>query len=81
MALKARVLIPAGALVDRFGGRRVLVVGGIVNGIGLLLAGLGVFAVRFHNYFAAGATSAGARLDYASSSATDYIYSTYHKTH
>jgi O-antigen ligase len=26
--------------------------------------GLGIFAVRFHNYFAAGATSAGARLDY-----------------
>jgi MFS family permease len=34
----AAALIPAGALVDRFGGRRVLVVGGIVNGIGLLLA-------------------------------------------
>jgi O-antigen ligase len=30
----------------------------------VLLAGLGIFAVRFHNYFAAGATSAGARLDY-----------------
>ncbi len=29
-----------------------------------LLVGLGVFVVRFHNYFAAGATSAGARLDY-----------------
>jgi O-antigen ligase len=26
--------------------------------------GLGIFAVRFHNYFAAGATSASARLDY-----------------
>jgi hypothetical protein len=26
--------------------------------------GLGIFTVRFHNYFAAGATSAGARLDY-----------------
>jgi hypothetical protein len=26
--------------------------------------GLGVFTVRFHQYFAAGATSAGARLDY-----------------
>ena len=34
----AAALIPAGALVDRFGGRRVLVVGGIVNGIGLILA-------------------------------------------
>ena len=34
----AAALIPAGALVDRFGGRRMLVVGGIVNGIGLLLA-------------------------------------------
>ena len=30
----------------------------------VLLAGLGIFAVRFHNYFAGGATSAGARLDY-----------------
>ena len=28
------------------------------------ILGLGVFAVRFHSYFAAGATSAGARLDY-----------------
>jgi MFS family permease len=34
----AAALIPAGALVDRFGGRRVLVVGGIVNGAGLILA-------------------------------------------
>jgi MFS family permease len=34
----AAALIPAGALVDRFGGRRVLVVGGLVNGAGLLLA-------------------------------------------
>ena len=30
----------------------------------VLLAGLGIFGVRFHNYFAGGATSAGARLDY-----------------
>ena len=30
----------------------------------VLVLGLGVFAVRFHNYFAAGATSAGARFDY-----------------
>jgi hypothetical protein len=30
----------------------------------ILFIGLGIFAVRFHNYFAAGATSAGARLDY-----------------
>src|SRR6267142_1394248 len=28
------------------------------------LVGLGVFAVRFHSYFAAGATSVGARFDY-----------------
>jgi hypothetical protein len=28
------------------------------------IVGLGIFAVRFQNYFAAGATSAGARLDY-----------------
>ena len=31
---------------------------------GILLVGLGIFAVRFHNYFAAGATSVGARFDY-----------------
>ena len=30
----------------------------------VLIFGLGVFAVRFHHYFAAGATSAGARFDY-----------------
>jgi O-antigen ligase len=30
----------------------------------ILFVGLGIFAVRFHNYFAAGATSAGARFDY-----------------
>jgi hypothetical protein len=30
----------------------------------VLVVGLGVFAIRFHHYFAAGATSAGARLDY-----------------
>jgi hypothetical protein len=30
----------------------------------VLILGLGIFAVRFHNYFAAGATSAGARFDY-----------------
>jgi O-antigen ligase len=30
----------------------------------VLLVGLGIFAVRFHNYFANGATSASARLDY-----------------
>jgi hypothetical protein len=30
----------------------------------VVLIGLGVFAVRFHHYFAAGATSAGARFDY-----------------
>jgi len=28
------------------------------------ILGLGIFSVRFHGYFAAGATSAGARLDY-----------------
>ena len=31
---------------------------------GVAVIGLGVFAVRFHNYFAAGATSVGARFDY-----------------
>lgn len=30
----------------------------------VLLVGLAIFAVRFHNYFAAGATSVGARFDY-----------------
>ena len=30
----------------------------------VIFLGFGIFAVRFHNYFAAGATSAGARLDY-----------------
>jgi len=43
----AAALIPAGALVDRFGGRRVLIVGGIVNGIGLLLAASAGTAATF----------------------------------
>jgi hypothetical protein len=30
----------------------------------VLLAGLGIFTIRFHNYLAAGATSVGARFDY-----------------
>jgi len=30
----------------------------------VLVLGLGIFAIRFHHYFAAGATSASARLDY-----------------
>jgi hypothetical protein len=30
----------------------------------VLVLGFGIFAVRFHHYFAAGATSAGARFDY-----------------
>lgn len=30
----------------------------------VLVAGLGVFAIRFHHYFANGATSVGARFDY-----------------
>jgi hypothetical protein len=30
----------------------------------ILMVGLGVFAIRFHNYFITGATSASARLDY-----------------
>jgi O-antigen ligase len=30
----------------------------------VLVVGLGIFAVRFHNYFSAGATSVGARFDY-----------------
>jgi len=32
--------------------------------IALVTVGLGIFAIRFHGYFAAGATSTGARLDY-----------------
>jgi len=32
--------------------------------IAVTVIGLGIFAVRFHGYFAAGATSAGARFDY-----------------
>jgi O-antigen ligase len=35
----------------------------------ILFIGLGIFAVRFHNYFAAGATSVGARFDYWRASA------------
>jgi O-antigen ligase len=31
---------------------------------GVMILGLGIFAVRFHHYLAAGAPSAGARLDY-----------------
>jgi O-antigen ligase len=30
----------------------------------ILFVGLGIFALRFHNYFATGATSVGARLEY-----------------
>ena len=30
----------------------------------VLFVGLGIFAIRFHHYFASGATSAGARFDY-----------------
>ncbi len=30
----------------------------------IIVIGLGIFAVRFHNYFTAGATSVGARFDY-----------------
>jgi MFS family permease len=43
----AAALIPAGALVDRFGGRRILVIGGVVNGIGLLLAAVAGSAETF----------------------------------
>jgi MFS family permease len=43
----AAALIPAGALVDRFGGRRILVIGGIVNGVGLLLAAVAGTAETF----------------------------------
>jgi O-antigen ligase len=32
--------------------------------VAVLILGLGIFAVRFHSYFAAGATSVGARFDY-----------------
>jgi O-antigen ligase len=31
---------------------------------GVLVLGVGIFAVRFHDYFSAGATSVGARFDY-----------------
>ena len=31
---------------------------------GVLILGVGIFAVRFHHYFSAGATSVGARFDY-----------------
>jgi hypothetical protein len=31
---------------------------------GMLVVGLAIFAIRFHGYFAAGATSVGARFDY-----------------
>ncbi|HZL12910.1 MAG TPA: O-antigen ligase family protein, partial [Verrucomicrobiae bacterium] len=30
----------------------------------VIIFGLGIFALRFHNYFSAGATSVGARFDY-----------------
>jgi hypothetical protein len=36
----------------------------LVTFVSVLILGLGVFAVRFHNYFSAGATSVGARFDY-----------------
>ena len=36
----------------------------LVAGLMIIILGLGIFAARFHHYFAAGATSVGARLDY-----------------
>ena len=36
----------------------------LTAGAAVLVLGLGIFAVRFHHYFVAGATSAGARFDY-----------------
>ena len=35
----------------------------------ILIFGLGIFTIRFHHYFAAGATSASARLDYGRAAA------------
>jgi hypothetical protein len=32
--------------------------------VAIIVVGLGIFSVRFHNYFSAGATSVGARFDY-----------------
>ena len=37
--------------------------------IAVIAIGLGIFAVRFHGYFAAGATSLGARFDYSRAAA------------
>jgi hypothetical protein len=46
----------------------------------VLVAGLGIFAVRFHAYFSTGATSVGARLDYwraaVQTTATNPFYGT-----
>ena len=43
----------------------------------IIFVGFGVFALRFHHYFSAGATSAGARLDYwraAVQTASQHLY-------
>jgi len=32
--------------------------------VAIIVVGLGIFTIRFHHYFAAGATSVGARFDY-----------------
>ena len=46
----------------------------------VLIFGLGIFAIRFHHYFASGATSVGARFDYwraaAQTTATKPIFGT-----
>jgi hypothetical protein len=46
----------------------------------ILSLGLGVFAIRFHNYFAAGATSVGARFDYWHAAAQTTITHPLHGT-
>jgi len=51
----------AGLLLLRLGWPRKLKFAAVAT---VLVLGLGIFAVRFHHYFAAGATSAGARFDY-----------------
>ena len=51
----------AGIMLLRLNGSRRLKLAAVAA---VVVIGLGVFAVRFHHYFAKGATSASARLDY-----------------
>lgn len=51
----------AGMVLLRLPWSKKLKVGAVAT---VVILGLGVFAIRFHHYFAAGATSAGARFDY-----------------